>query len=248
MTDMCLIGLVGHAGAGKDTVAEYMVEKFGFKQISFAEKLKQVISDVFDVPLHHFNDRHLKNAIHPNLHCNKIEEKFGTRDVFAMYLAPVLADIYGKTVAEIMTLRWHMTASGFFYSLLPDHGCSPRRAAQLIGSEGFREQICVSTWIDYALKVSKGFRENGIPVVISDVRFPNEMDSIRKHGGTILAIDRELVERHDHSSESHIAGMIEQSDVVILNNDTIKRLHSKITDVLQGVIQDEQYLDNLIYG
>jgi dephospho-CoA kinase len=39
---MRLIGLAGRARAGKDTVAEYLANNYGFKQFSFAEHLKNV--------------------------------------------------------------------------------------------------------------------------------------------------------------------------------------------------------------
>lgn len=42
-----IIGLCGDIGAGKDTVAEYLVRERGYTQIAFAAKLKQVTADVF---------------------------------------------------------------------------------------------------------------------------------------------------------------------------------------------------------
>jgi len=39
---MKLIGLAGRARSGKDTVAHYLVEHYGFKQLAFAEHLKNV--------------------------------------------------------------------------------------------------------------------------------------------------------------------------------------------------------------
>jgi len=42
-----LIGLVGLAGSGKDTIAKHLVEHHGFVKLSFADVLKDVISTVF---------------------------------------------------------------------------------------------------------------------------------------------------------------------------------------------------------
>ena len=40
---MILIGLTGVAGVGKDTVADYLVTRYGFEKKSFAAPLKQVL-------------------------------------------------------------------------------------------------------------------------------------------------------------------------------------------------------------
>lgn len=37
-----LIGLTGYAGVGKDTVANYIAENYGFTRIGFADKLKEL--------------------------------------------------------------------------------------------------------------------------------------------------------------------------------------------------------------
>jgi len=43
-----LIGLVGLIGSGKDTVAERLVEQYGFKKDSFAKSLKDAVSSMFN--------------------------------------------------------------------------------------------------------------------------------------------------------------------------------------------------------
>ncbi len=44
---MILIGVSGHMQSGKDTLANYLVEKYGFVKLAFASKLKQVAMDVW---------------------------------------------------------------------------------------------------------------------------------------------------------------------------------------------------------
>ncbi len=39
--------LIGKAGAGKDTVADYLVEKYGFQRYAFADKLKEIVKDLW---------------------------------------------------------------------------------------------------------------------------------------------------------------------------------------------------------
>jgi hypothetical protein len=44
---MKLIGLSGLAGSGKDTIADFLVEEYGFVKISLSDVLKRVVRDVY---------------------------------------------------------------------------------------------------------------------------------------------------------------------------------------------------------
>lgn len=41
-----LVGLIGPAGAGKDTVAHYLVEQHGFHRTAFADKLREFVTRI----------------------------------------------------------------------------------------------------------------------------------------------------------------------------------------------------------
>jgi len=41
------VALVGKAGAGKDTIADYLVQNYGFKKFAFADKIKEIVYDLF---------------------------------------------------------------------------------------------------------------------------------------------------------------------------------------------------------
>ena len=45
-----LVLLNGLAGSGKDTVANYLIEKYGFVKVSFGAVLKDVLSVAFGWP------------------------------------------------------------------------------------------------------------------------------------------------------------------------------------------------------
>ena len=229
-----MIGLVGFAGAGKDTVAEHIVAKYGFFQMSFAKKLKEIVSTAFDVPLHFFEDRELKNAIHPSLHYSTLDRKFQSGCSFVEYLVPMLMELYDKDEAEIRDLRWAEIAAAGFYQLLPDDGCSPRRAAQLVGTKLFREQICQTTWLDYLERHARLILLSGGNVVVSDLRFPDEVQVIHRLSGTNWYVNRAVVENHDHVSEKHILALRSECDFELLNVGTIDTLKFNVDSVYEG--------------
>ena len=43
-----IIGLSGNIGSGKDTIANYLVDKYNFRKVSFASKLKDIVSILYD--------------------------------------------------------------------------------------------------------------------------------------------------------------------------------------------------------
>jgi hypothetical protein len=47
MTEKQIIGIAGFIGSGKDTVADYLVNQYGFERISFAGTLKDIVSVIF---------------------------------------------------------------------------------------------------------------------------------------------------------------------------------------------------------
>lgn len=44
-----LIGVCGKMGSGKDTVADFLVKKFSGRKVGFADKLKEIVKEMFDV-------------------------------------------------------------------------------------------------------------------------------------------------------------------------------------------------------
>lgn len=59
-SESIVIGMIGKAGSGKDTVADYVVEKYGFTKIAFADPLKQAVQVIFDVDDNYMFDREMR--------------------------------------------------------------------------------------------------------------------------------------------------------------------------------------------
>lgn len=122
---------------------------------------------------------------------------------------------------------------------------TPRLALQLLGTDVFRNHFHQDIWI---LSVMARYKDNE-NVVISDARFPNEVEAIREMGGRIIQVDRgkepewwdcakdatdgmiEAIERMDmhykiHASEWAWANS--EPDEVIYNNGTLDELYSMV--------------------
>jgi len=51
MENSYVLGICGHAGAGKDMVADYLVKEFGFVRMALADPIKEMAHIYFHVPL-----------------------------------------------------------------------------------------------------------------------------------------------------------------------------------------------------
>lgn len=59
---MKIFAVSGWKGSGKDMVADYLVRERGFKRVSFADKLKDIVAEQFDVPRTHLDSVQHKEA------------------------------------------------------------------------------------------------------------------------------------------------------------------------------------------
>jgi hypothetical protein len=180
-----IIGICGQAGSGKDTAADFFVKHAGFVKVAFADPMKRICQDVFD-----FTDEQLWG---PSECRNAEDERY-----------PRLTD---EQLAE------HVQKL-----MLGPKNLTPRYALQQLGSEWGRNCF-QDTWVRYALRVHEklqtgeyyydvktglralvgvgSFDQHGqemvrpkTNVVISDVRFKNEIDAIKGAGGKVIRMLR----------------------------------------------------------
>ena len=62
-----LVGLCGAAGAGKNTVADFLTDSDGctFMQLAFADPLYECVSTITGLPVARLKDRDVKEAVLP---------------------------------------------------------------------------------------------------------------------------------------------------------------------------------------
>lgn len=101
-------------------------------------------------------------------------------------------------------------------------GKTPREIMQSMGTEWGRAQVHPELWLRHTMMRAAFCRENGLPVVISDVRFENEAAEIREQGGLVVWLHRPGCRPAEHASEKGVPAHL--VDVTIHNDSTLAQL------------------------
>lgn len=117
--------------------------------------------------------------------------------------------------------------------VIEDWGMSPRRMAQVFGTEAVRANFGADFWIKRWLQEYRS-RVVSTNVVLTDVRFNNEAQAVRDLGGTIVHIERPGFTCLDLAASAHVseAGAVRRPvDKVVLNDGSIDDLFAKVDDL-----------------
>ena len=107
---------------------------------------------------------------------------------------------------------------------------TPRELFQTIGTDLFRNNFSEDFWIKVLeKKLIQELKNNPFQkIVITDVRFPNEADMIKRLDGKIFKVNRN--ENSDlHESENYID--LINADINIINNGTKEELYYKVNSI-----------------
>ncbi len=108
---------------------------------------------------------------------------------------------------------------------------------QLLGTEWGRHMISANLWVDLAEQnldcLSAVF--DGVPgFVVSDVRFENEADFIRKRGGTVIHLYRpDAAEVNPHISEAGVS--VHPDDFVLTNDSGLQELYGALDELYRAI-------------
>jgi len=196
-----VIGVTGNKYHGKDTISLYICKKYGFKQVAFADPIKEICKILFC-----FTDDQL----------------------------------HGKS-KDISDDRWF--------------GLSPRNVIQHVGTELFRDKMKELSesfkdlfWVLCAKNKILKIREDNPEsrIIISDVRFPNEVAMIKDMGGIIIRVKRSSLEtekKDTHSSEILVNNL--NVDVDIINDGSLNDLYNKVDDYLDQHVKYKNLINKL---
>jgi hypothetical protein len=208
-----IIGICGLAGSGKDTAADSLVLGHHFVKLAFADLMKRFCKEVFD-----FSDEQLWG---PSANRNAPDPRYPRK-------------VYGSDeVHEYLTPRYALQTLGTEWG----RDCYPnvwvdyalRKAKELDGAEGVH--------YDAKLGIFRCARPRIEGVAISDVRFWNELESIKKAGGKVIRVKRSGAGLGGanglHPSEVEQASIADACfDAVIQNDGSLADLHDKVGEVL----------------
>ena len=240
-----IIGINGKIGSGKDTVGkiiQYLTANEEVKEITtleewldsddlngrdfhwkikkFAGKLKQIASLLTGIPVEKFEDQEFKQSY--------LGEQWAKTPVAPLSDATLFDDV---DLNNLMTYREFL---------------------QRLGTEAMRDGLHTNVWVNALFADYKCIGGKMIPVpkedeynpkyreypnwIITDMRFPNEMEAVVERKGITIRVHRDL-----HNGNAHISPIPHASetalddsefDYEIINDGTLEDLVEKVKEIL----------------
>ncbi len=219
---MSLIGICGKSNAGKDTAADVLVKDFGYVKVALADPMKRACAEWFgwdEQTLWGPSEmRNTPDKRYPNSFSSADEGRSPQGWLTPRHALQTLGTEWGRDCYDDI---WVDIAIRTAKTLLEDHpGAQP--------------------YYDHRTGVEYGYNSRVRGVVISDVRFPNEVAAIKAAGGRIWKIIRPLVDPKGniinqtlgwqrHSSESYADGI--EADLDIANVGSLETFQQMIRDL-----------------
>lgn len=187
-----LIGLGGHLRAGKDAVADFLVEDHGFMKIGMSDPLNHALLELD--PIVGFEDDPRDGSPQP-VRYGDLLTSFGY--------------VEAKKNSEV------------------------RRLLQTLGTGVVRDMIDQDAWVKVMARQVIELLRQDKRVVVTGIRFPNELGGIHALAGRSWWIERPGEAPSDlHPSERSLAPA--DFTRTIVNNSTLEALRAQVTEVFSG--------------
>lgn len=215
-----ILGLAGHAGAGKDTVALYLEQRYGFTIFAFSDALYREVTEAFGLESEDLlRDRDTKEEPTELLALKNCKDEGFVLRLFKL-VAGTAAHLRMGTDPDL----------GAVPIIGLDTYLSPRQILQWFGTEYRRAQdpdYWVKKTAEWLAAVPKLFAYPEMApqlFVNTTVRFPNERQWIHDMGGNTWHVFRRAAKPVAlHVSENPLE--IWPGERELYNNHTIERLH-----------------------
>ena len=247
-----IIGIAGKAGSGKDLVGniiQYLIackkyegmDCFNADYVNKGFDLEADYTNITEWKIKKFADK-LKDIVCLLIGCTR--EQLEDRE----FKNQALSEEWWYYINDFNKLYPYKTYDG--PTAKKELVClTPRLLLQLLGTECGRNIIHPDIWVNALFSDYKTYAEtknytNNTPKdndypnwIITDTRFPNELEAIKKRNGIIIRINRGLIERTDkmiqeskHISETALDNA--KFNYVIENDGTIEELLNKVKKIL----------------
>lgn len=163
-----IIGLSGKIASGKNTIGD-IIEKLCltnngpvFEQKAFAGKLKQIASLLTGIPVENFEDQEFKK--------NLLDVEWGTVQNVPLNSIPPFADMQFNVMISV------------------------REFLQKLGTEAMRDGLHTNVWVNALMcdyRRPKMSEYNPSNWIITDMRFPNEMEAVKERRGLTIRVVRQ---------------------------------------------------------
>jgi dephospho-CoA kinase len=198
-----IVGFKGKAGAGKDTACDLMQQISGsnFSRYALASPIKVIINEIFG-----WDERHSDGIFKEEECYTEVIVGGVVENVFNQHLSH---EVTPEELGEMLELfqKHFIEYVNYANDQCIQIKMSPRRAYQLLGTEVCRT-VRDTIWLDLAPVKH---------VFITDIRFENEAEWLRKNKGLLIEIQRDTVkEIESHVSELGADSIV--ADVIINNN------------------------------
>ncbi len=225
---MPILGLVAKAQAGKDTVAQMIIDEavnqssvYGkpthWEIKKFAGKLKQIVALLTGCRVEDLEKEEFKNSELPEKWTRYELFNFG-RQTGKLY--PSKIDAFGACINN--SQHQHMAVR------IP---WTYRRLLQVLGTEGLRDLIHPNVHVN-ALMVD--YHPNESNWLVTDVRFPNEGDAILAAGGVLVKVERPGIYTGTHPSETAMDDY-KDFDYIIDNRYDLPYLRRQVNDIYSDI-------------
>lgn len=201
-----LIGLTGVAHSGKSTIADILTDFYGFKQYYFASGVKQALYNMNPLIRRTVSSGYYGQTIH-------------------LPLQEIVDDLGWDEAKKIPMVR----------ELLQRMGTEAGRdihGKNVWVDKTFKQMLKECEW-DWKYHDDKLTKHAITDIVIPDLRFDNEAERIKHHGGIIIRVDRGLKPVNGHSSESGLD--LNLVDINFNNTGALEEVRQAIKGVLEYI-------------
>ena len=223
MEDKTIIGICGRAHSGKSMLSDYLIDRYGYEKVYFAQSLKEFCAVLLGFPSVDEMNKH------------KTEEK---------------DYVLGKKGVEYISSRTDIPYEVVLEEVQAIHSTfkSIRHALQFIGTDLIRKYN--PNWHVNEL-IQRIERSASDKIIIDDVRFPNELEVLERMGAKLVFVVRPNLENvTHHASEESLSW--QNFDNIVINDTTPKNALEQLEILLNDEVNerftevfDNYYVPNL---